>query len=338
MREISLSQYLGTILWLFLVAACSAPDRDPLRLAAAEVEACRGEKIDIETFEIPGSLASAGAETQIWTSPTGAVCFDGPISYVVYAWFDERLEPVTTLVMRSPGGSGSTGIAIGEKLREWGTTFVVWDKCYSACAGGPFIGAPMRLVPEPAIVGWHGSLALTRFEALVLAGPHDDEALNQIQRFATARYRDRGRNDVPDTVWYSLPQLVRERLLDHPTWRLRQQRLFNDSDIDLQFIAAFYAVPRNPPEFMFPALSELGNSRSIFWTPDKDELVKWGFDPDGLFMWGPADASEIFEIGYNREPATINVRVSIDPGEFPIVDDPNLPDDSAEWPIYDSSD
>jgi hypothetical protein len=82
------------------------------------------------------------------------LCFDGAI-------FDQDFSPIERLkenglfVVRSPGGSAATAIAVANLLRAKNPVVVVYDYCVSACAHYLLIATDQTVVRKSTIVAWH---------------------------------------------------------------------------------------------------------------------------------------------------------------------------------------
>jgi hypothetical protein len=85
----------------------------------------------------------------------GILCFDGQIIN------DQDLSSVKNLkenglfVVRSPGGSAKTAIALADLLRDRSAIVVVYDYCISACASYLFVTTDQTVVRKSSIVAWH---------------------------------------------------------------------------------------------------------------------------------------------------------------------------------------
>lgn len=315
-----------------LLAACGADadlEADRLLNAASVAAACQ------EAFSSRPASSSEiwdGASQPAWLVEIdpGVVCFDGVITAEAAARLTDRAAPVTTLVIRSIGGEGQAGIVIGEQLIDWRTHVIVWDRCFSACAAYVFTGAARQTAPEPGVVGWHQGLAWSRFGALFSPAAAESDGVEVIARHAMRRLSETGRNDVPHDVWRSLPAAVRASLTEAQTWRLRIQRLHGYAQISEGMLSAHHLARSQVTTIDDPALSQAGYELPLFWTPDGENLRAWGFRD--IVMWTPKDADRIQRLGLERMPQTLNVRMRIDPGDFPVRQSSNLPDDSADWP------
>lgn len=321
---------------VFCLSACGpAPDRREARLEAAEalIEQC-AETFDPQSAARLGPLVrSDGPDlyAHAWLIDADIACYDGALAPGAAAWFDALETPLTTLVIRSEGGSGQDGVIIAERLAEWGAELVVRDACYSACASYPFMGAAHRTVPRAGIVGWHQGLAWTRYEALQSPEALREPGMGPVTRHAIRRFNQTGRNDVPDAVWRTLPETVRGTLDAQPSWRLRIERLQNHAGIAEGFSSAHTLVRARAPDFVSVAMPALQDGASLFWTPGEDELRRWGFS--GLVMWD-GDPQTVLALGLEASPPTVNVRMPIPPGAVPVRPDPSWQDDSADWPVY----
>lgn len=318
---------------LLVLAACRGPvDPETERLSAAEQlighceEARQADRSSHATIH-------DGASATPWISELGdgVVCFDGLIVAEVVEEFSGRAESIETLVVRSLGGEGPAGILIGESLSGWNTHVIVWDRCFSACASYLFTAAGRQTVPEPGVVGWHQGLAYTRYGALLDNSRDQSEEVQDVADFALRRLFETGRNDVPDRIWEALPASVHEALNGSRGWRLRIQRLHTYAGIPEGMQSAHHLVRARMPEFAGAQLDAYGSVPNLFWTPGQDNLQAWGFDD--VVMWRAEAPEDILALGLSRTPPTSNIRKTINPGDFPVRDGPDLVDDSADWPL-----
>jgi hypothetical protein len=91
----------------------------------------------------------------------GEILYDGRIEkesvQKFIALFAQMPVKPTTFTIRSMGGDGDAGLDLGEFVHAHGLSVRVWDYCHSSCANFVFIAARNKVVPQGAIVAWHGS-------------------------------------------------------------------------------------------------------------------------------------------------------------------------------------
>jgi hypothetical protein len=82
------------------------------------------------------------------------LCFDGGIFNQDFSAI-ESLKENGLFVVRSPGGSTATAIALAGLLHDKNAIVVVYDYCISACAHYLFIATDHTAVRKNSIVAWH---------------------------------------------------------------------------------------------------------------------------------------------------------------------------------------
>lgn len=104
-------------------------------------------------------------------SPDGtALWFDGLIDDDSVSTVEHLLQqdPVTTLYIRSAGGSAVAGIRLGERVRDAGLTVNVQSYCLSSCANYVFTAGKTRIIN--GVVAWHGGVEQKDFREAYLCG------------------------------------------------------------------------------------------------------------------------------------------------------------------------
>ncbi len=329
---------------LFAVLAClasaCAPDKEQslfsrLEQAGAWVAQCE-VLADSPADAVFTPLPDEGGDElrgKVWRMDEGGVCFDGGLSAGASAWFDAQSDPVNQLIIRSAGGSGPAGIDIAETLLAWNTEIIVWDFCYSACANYVFVAGSTKTVPEPGVVGFHqGGIAFTRHGALFTPATYADQGMRPIAQFALERFNRTGRADIPDAVWFGLPETVRRQLTSFPFWRLRGQRLYNYTGVRHDLLSAHHVIRGRLPMFAADAVATHWPDGDLVWTPDAEELARWGVE--NVVMWRPDGPEHILELGLASATLTFNIRAPVDQSYFPFDPNPDPPDDSGDWPRY----
>lgn len=87
--------------------------------------------------------------------------YDGIIIDVSIAEVERLLQtakasPIRSMVIKSRGGTGDEGIRFGELVRDWKLAVTVDSYCMSACANYVAIAARELVVPDGALLGYHG--------------------------------------------------------------------------------------------------------------------------------------------------------------------------------------
>jgi hypothetical protein len=171
------------------------------------------------------------------------LCFDGLITT------DQDISPVKGLanhglfVVRSPGGSIATAIALGTMLHELHATVVIYDYCVSACAGYLSIASDRTFVLKDSIVAWHNWAS----------GLPDCPAFEPVQ--------DGGPSRLTNEPCPEVPLEARARFL---AIKAAHQKFYAERVIDPDFIF--------PPESVYVrrALKNMLGGRGIFpnvvWT------------------------------------------------------------------------
>jgi len=90
------------------------------------------------------------------------VFFDGETSeesWQALSLLDQKgaLEPVTRMVILSPGGETVAARKIARWVQEHIEVLEVDGICFSSCANYIFPAAPRKIIRAEALVGWHGS-------------------------------------------------------------------------------------------------------------------------------------------------------------------------------------
>jgi len=100
----------------------------------------------------------AGAQDFALQKYKDVLVFDGFITPQSSEKIMASIDGVDLLLIRSGGGDGASGLAIGKALRAKNITVVVNEYCLSACANYIFIGAPRKSLGPGAVLGFHGGL------------------------------------------------------------------------------------------------------------------------------------------------------------------------------------
>jgi hypothetical protein len=83
------------------------------------------------------------------------LCFDGEIINGQDLSSVKNLKENGLFVVRSPGGSPVTAIALADLVRDRRAIVVVYDYCISACAAYLFVTTDQTVVRKSSIVAWH---------------------------------------------------------------------------------------------------------------------------------------------------------------------------------------
>lgn len=141
----------------------------------------------IKQIETPAKVSVDGA----------ALRFDGVIVKEATAKVEQLLiadagKSIRTMVIKSNGGEANAGIRFGELVRDWKLAVTVDGYCMSACANYVAIAARELVVPDGALLGYHGGpsrawggdgqYAVERREFLRRVGVPDEFIPGQLQR------------------------------------------------------------------------------------------------------------------------------------------------------------
>jgi hypothetical protein len=136
---------------------------------------------------LAASVAAVAAEpeTQVFLAG-GELNYVGPITDAgnkkAFALYEAEARKPPVLLIRSPGGVTSEGMALGRWVRQHQMTVKVLDLCFSSCANYVFPAAPRKIVSDFAVVGYHGGLSSDDFsfdaeqEAMFAAMPEAERA------------------------------------------------------------------------------------------------------------------------------------------------------------------
>jgi hypothetical protein len=82
-------------------------------------------------------------------------CFDGEVRLERDTSSLEMLNSEGLFVVRSPGGNVTAAARIATLLEEKKAIVVIYDYCFSACAGFFFVAGPRTYILKDTIVAWH---------------------------------------------------------------------------------------------------------------------------------------------------------------------------------------
>lgn len=277
--------------------------------ALTEIAACEADVSAWRVFEDDDDL-----QTRAVVAEPGLLCVDGDVTASFADWYGARADDFDVVVIRSPGGRGSAGVRTGEAALAAGVRIVVWDYCISACANGFVIGAAHVVVPEPAILAWHGSLPRDRFEALLLTRTETPE-LRRVQEKLVARFNRTGERRVGEAFWTVLAEDERQTFEMRARWRGRVADLLEARRVNPDFLAASAFAARHAPEATQAyAISRVGSLAPILWVPGPEHLRTWGLDH--IETWRPASSMELYQQGLSMTPAMVLTDVELTPGAF----------------------
>jgi hypothetical protein len=125
------------------------------------------------------------------------LCFEGPIAQDLDPSLAADLKDNGLFVVRSPGGYPAQAIAISDIIRDRHATVVVYDYCFSACAGYFLVASGMTYVLKGTVVAWHypQSDQLCTF----LAAPRDGEP-RRVQRGPCQTGGEQGYSHSPSQI------------------------------------------------------------------------------------------------------------------------------------------
>lgn len=83
------------------------------------------------------------------------LCFTGEISQNMDVSLANDLKDDGLFVVRSPGGYAGPAIALSDIIRDRHATVVVYDYCFSACAGFLLVASYQTYVLKGTLVAWH---------------------------------------------------------------------------------------------------------------------------------------------------------------------------------------
>jgi hypothetical protein len=83
------------------------------------------------------------------------LCFTGAISQSMDVSLANELKDDGLFVVRSPGGYVGPAVALSDIIRDRHATVVVYDYCFSACAGLLLVASYQTYVLKGTLVAWH---------------------------------------------------------------------------------------------------------------------------------------------------------------------------------------
>jgi hypothetical protein len=136
------------------------------------------------------------------------LCFTGPISQNMDVSLANDLKDDGLFVVRSPGGFAGPAIALSGIIRNRHATVVVYDYCFSACAGFLLVASHQTYVLKSALVAWHHfqSDELCTF----LTAPRDGEP-KKLQRGPCQHGGEYGYTNSPKLI-----EFFKERAVNPP--------------------------------------------------------------------------------------------------------------------------
>ena len=278
-------------------------------VSPSRIEACETAQFLARVFEDGDDY-----QTRIAVPEPGLLCVDGGVTDAFADWYAPRAGDFDVVVIRSLGGRGAAGVRTGEAALAAGIRLVVWDYCISACANGLVIGAESVVVPEPAVLAWHGSLPRDRFEALLLSRG-DDPKLRRVQQKLLADFDLMGSRQVRDEAWEIVPERERALFDERERWRARIAGLLEARGVHPDFLAASaFAARHAPQETQAYSLSRAGSLAPILWVPTPAQLQAWGLRH--VESWAPASEETLYELGLSTTPAMVLTSVELEPGDF----------------------
>jgi hypothetical protein len=117
------------------------------------------------------------------------LCFTGAISQSMDVSLANELKDDGLFVVRSPGGYVGPAVALSDIIRDRHATVVVYDYCFSACAGLLLVASYQTYVLKGTLVAWH----YPRGDELCtfLTAPRDGEP-RKLQRGPCQHYGEYG--------------------------------------------------------------------------------------------------------------------------------------------------
>jgi hypothetical protein len=137
------------------------------------------------------------------------LCFDGVIARDTDATLANDLRDDGLFVVRSPGVYPGPAVALSDIIRDRHATVVVYDYCFSACAGFFLVASYQSYVLKGTLVAWHypqGDALCTFFTA-----PRDGEP-RKLQRGPCQEGGEKG----VYSYWPGLIEFFKKRAVNLP--------------------------------------------------------------------------------------------------------------------------
>jgi hypothetical protein len=83
------------------------------------------------------------------------LCLTGAIAKDLDVSLANDLKDDGLFVFRSPGGYAGPAVALSDIIRDRHATVVVYDHCFSACAGFLLVASYQTYVLKGTLVAWH---------------------------------------------------------------------------------------------------------------------------------------------------------------------------------------
>lgn len=183
-------------------------------------EISRAEETDFSPYRRAAEYCRGDVARPLALSPDKRIlCFDGPLLYGQDYTAVRALDDGGLFVVRSRGGYGEPAAALADLVRDRHAIVVVYDYCFSACAGYVLFASTKTFVLRDSLVAWHDtpnpawcpSLVWPRDEGpkRVVKSPcrkaqsdEDDPALSRRRlyyKFYKGRAIDRLFDDLPES-------------------------------------------------------------------------------------------------------------------------------------------
>jgi hypothetical protein len=113
-------------------------------------------------FAVLGLMdTSMAADAPVTKMRDGALFYDGTITKEgvanVIALYEAQPNKPTLVIVRSMGGNGEAGLALGEFIYKFALSVRVQNYCLSSCANYVFTAGKTKYLSKPSVVAWHGS-------------------------------------------------------------------------------------------------------------------------------------------------------------------------------------
>lgn len=114
------------------------------------------QAVDWESYRLAVDYCRGDVSRPLALSADGRIlCFDGEVAGDLDVSPARGLKENGLFVVRSPGGSSATAVALAEIVGDRHATVIVYDRCFSACAVFFLIASDQTYVLNGALVTWH---------------------------------------------------------------------------------------------------------------------------------------------------------------------------------------
>ena len=162
-------------------------------------------------------------------SPDGQVlCFDGVVADDLDMSPARGLKENGLFVVRSPGGTANTAVALSGIVRDRHATVVVHDHCFSACAMFFLAASHQSYVLKGALVAWHypQSRDPAHSHCTYVTEPRDGK-LKKLQRGPCGAGGPTGVSISPEAAQFFAERVI-DPLFDYPPDSLYVRRMLRN--------------------------------------------------------------------------------------------------------------